>query len=450
MGRLAFAREWLKRRIDTPDDYVAALAWAETLVRQHWLWPVQRLLYRLHSLERFAYWNEEAWAPLEAVVHARRHFMAALRELLGARLLDPPDWADRRRINRLLSRIEFDLQIDRVYCYPWRAYLELANQCNLRCEMCPQSVLKFKRSLTDRAVIENAKPLFPWIERMDLTGFGETLLNPLFPEALASIGRHTSTRMITNGLLLSEDRARVIVTYQLCELNVSIDSANAETYKRQRHVEGFDKICANIRRLVEVKREMGSDKPYLSFNFTLMRRNCRQLPDAVRLAAALGMQRVCSNYLAVYRQELVDQSLYHDQTLANEVIDEALRVGDELGVLVEPPPKFGQAAPDRLPPPRNCPDPWEFIQFRAQGDAATCCYSAGAFGDLTVQPAEEIWRSDEYAAFRRRVNSPTDAPMMCVHCNYGRHTAIDDPKMHFFVEELDTIRENERIELNLA
>lgn len=444
MGALAVIKDWLKQRVETPEDFLPLLALAETALRQHWLWPARRVVARLGSLERFAFWRMDQWDHFPPVKTARRSTLAALRELLAVRLHEPTNWDERRAINKLLSRVEFVLQTDYVYCYPWRAYLELSNQCNLRCEMCPQSILTFPRDMADRALVENARSLFPWLLELDLTGFGETLLNPMFPEVLASVGDHTHVHVISNGLLLTEEVAKVMVEHGLDELNISIDAATPETYKRQRHVEGFARIIGNLRRLVEIKRTSGSPVPYLSFCFTMMERNCRELPDVVRLAHDLGLQRVRANFLSVYRRELVSQSLFYHQSLANDVIDQARAVANALGIVLEVPEKFGACAGGPVPPPRDCAYPWEFIQFRAKGDAAVCCLSAAAFGDLRRQPAEEIWRSEEYAAFRRRVNSSTVAPLMCKTCSLGRHTSVDDPSMHFFVEQIDVLKNRGR------
>jgi MoaA/NifB/PqqE/SkfB family radical SAM enzyme len=439
MGLQTLAKSWLNHKIETPKGYLSALRLMRALVRRPMFWNSARLVWRLASLEKLAFWNMTEWSADPEVQKGRERFMLDLRELLSAMILTPSSWEDRRRINRLLSRLEFELQTQQVYCYPWRVNFEMSSKCNLRCPMCPQSILDFERDLTSPEILEHVRSLFPWLEVIDLTGFGEPLLNPLLITVLSELGEHTHTRMITNGILLSEELGRAFIEHRLRELTVSIDAASAEVYKQQRGSNRFDHILDNIRGLAQLKREARSDYPCLSFNFVMMQSNCRELPDAIRLAAKLGMERLSASYLSVYRSDMKEQSLYYDKQLANDLIDEGMVVAEQEGVVFIAPPKFAMKEPEAYPSPQKCPDPWEFMMLKADAKAAVCCLSAAVFGDLCQQDVIDIWRSGGYDAFRGRVNSVKNPPLMCRSCVYGRATCVDDPSMHFYYKQVEAV-----------
>lgn len=433
-----FLRKSVGAWIRAPERYAAALACGTAALRSGRLWDARRLLARLPDLERFAYWQSDAWRDEPRVAARREAFLLAMRDLLVRHRNAPADPADRRRINHALSNLEFNLQIAEVECLPWRANLELTNQCNLRCPMCPQSFLEFPREYTDEAILEHVRPLFPWLELVDLTGFGEPLLSPLLPTLLGELRGHAHTRMITNGILLHDAAISAILEGGLCELNISIDAASRETYLRQRKADQFEPILANLRRMVEARKSFGSGRPKLGFNFVFMRGNGHELPELVRLAARLGVERVCPGYLSVYSAEMREESFFFDKPRANRILAEAARLAEREGVELLAPEPFAMTTPSAFPAPKNCRDPWEFLLVKSDAKVGSCCLSAEIFGNLRQESILDVWRSGAYADFRRRVNSD-HAPLLCSSCVFGRETCIDDPAMHFYDEQVAAV-----------
>src|ERR1700688_4361649 len=64
-----------------------------------------------------------------------------------------------------------------VKSYPYRCYLEVTNQCNLRCPMCGQSWFEGKRSYVAEPILNKIKELYPYLQEISVFGFGESLVD---------------------------------------------------------------------------------------------------------------------------------------------------------------------------------------------------------------------------------------------------------------------------------
>src|SRR5439155_13989968 len=112
-------------------------------------------------------------------------------------------------------------------------YLETTNRCNLLCTTCPRTFedleppadmsMELFRSIVDQ---------FPDISRVVLHGVGEPLMVKHLPQMIRYLkDRGTYVLFNTNGTLLTENKGRELVAAVLDELRVSIDAADAASFK---------------------------------------------------------------------------------------------------------------------------------------------------------------------------------------------------------------------------
>jgi MoaA/NifB/PqqE/SkfB family radical SAM enzyme len=120
----------------------------------------------------------------------------------------------------------------------------------------------------------------------------------------------------------------MLIAHGLKSLFVSIDAASRETYRAVRGADAFERVVAQVRDLDEQKRALGSPTPRLTLTFVAMRRNIDELPEFVRLARRLGVDRVIADYLIVYSEDMRGQSLFYDQEHSDRVVEEAARGPD--------------------------------------------------------------------------------------------------------------------------
>jgi radical SAM protein with 4Fe4S-binding SPASM domain len=219
-------------------------------------------------------------------------------------------------------------------------------------------------------------------------------------------------------------------------LHVSLDGATAATYEDVRDGGNFALVRENIRGLVDVRRELGADRPTVQLVFVAMRRNLRELPDLVRLARELGVESVWVQNLshsfsdtetesyAPMREYAAAEALWaepDDEVVAT--FDAARRLAGELGVelrlprLEEPPPEPRE---DGAP---GCHWPFEAAYVTHDGNAQPCCMVMGedrvTLGDAEHSSFAEVWRSEPYRRFRAGLLEG-DPPDVCAGCSLYR------------------------------
>src|SRR2546425_11707022 len=173
-------------------------------------------------------------------------------------------------------------------------YLETTNRCDSKCQTC----IRTFRSLEPPAdlTLERVRAIvaqLPALERAVLHGIGEPLLNPEIFDIVAELkGRGIGVLFNSDAIGLTEARALRLLASGLDEYRVSLDAATRDTYRRLRGVDRFDRVVANVRRLLALRRARGRATPRLSLWFTATRMNFEELPLLVRLAADLGADDV--------------------------------------------------------------------------------------------------------------------------------------------------------------
>src|SRR5919108_620325 len=108
------------------------------------------------------------------------------------------------------------------------------------------------------------------------------------PPVVATLKTRATTVLFnSDAISLTAKRALGLIESGLDEYRVSVDAATRQTYRRLRGVDQFDRVVANVRRLVELARERSGSAPRVSLWFTAARVNLHELPAFVGLAAEL-------------------------------------------------------------------------------------------------------------------------------------------------------------------
>ncbi|MBI2571080.1 MAG: radical SAM protein [Candidatus Schekmanbacteria bacterium] len=139
-------------------------------------------------------------------------------------------------------------------------------------------------------IVDKVLPLFKAADTVSLHGVGEPLTNPRIRELVEAIDHDdTYLSLCSNGILLNERNARFLVEQRVKQINISLDAATPETYKKIRRGD-LTKILANIKRLARIKEELGSREPTITISMVLMRENASEAVRFVELAKEIGAQ----------------------------------------------------------------------------------------------------------------------------------------------------------------
>ena len=250
---------------------------------------------------------------------------------------------------------------------PSRLYVECTAACNISCQQAccaPETGITRTRQagMLDvdlfTRVIDEAGPT---LARVDFFNYGEAFLHKRAIEMCEYIKArfpHVYLYTSTNGLALTEERARRLVHSGIDEVTFSIDGASHETYVQYRQRGDFQKAIANLTAMADEKRRSGRDVPFLNWRYILFRWNDsdEEMAAARRLADAIGVDRLCWEITdhpedAFSRRfvpgtpdhERIRHEIWDDSQLGNAIPGAMPRASIEVKTLVPGLPLLGRA-----------------------------------------------------------------------------------------------------------
>ena len=320
-----------------------------------------------------------------------------------------------------------------VGALPRSLYLETTNRCDSKCQTCIRTfeTLEPPADLTlDR--VRMIAEQFPALDRVVLHGIGEPLLNPQIFDIVSYLKTRVAAVLFnSDAISLTPARSIRLVESGLDEYRVSMDAATAETFRKLRGVDRFERVKTNVAHLVALQREMGRTTPRVSLWFTASRANVEELPAFVQLAADLGVaevyvQRLVFNGLglATDANALHGRLREREQALLAEADALAARHGIAMRAsgLTTPLASLHGGA-DGTRHWAGCQRPWTLAYVTANGNVLPCCISpwvAKDYGGLILGNAfterfEAIWDGERYQRFRTDFESDTP-PDPCRGC----------------------------------
>lgn len=316
--------------------------------------------------------------------------------------------------------------------FPAGLHVALTKNCNLRCIMCPYHA--------DELRAQHSVPYFRHGMRMP-----EDLLERIIAEA----GRHRATisfgqydepfiykgfanwaarakaagcavAITTNGTLLEEEDAKILLEAKTDHISFSLDAASAETYRKIR-LDDFAVPIRNLRRLVAM-RDHGRYPTQIRACMVLQEHNKRE-PE---LFAAL-MESIGVDLVSFYNLSVLDGGVWRFPTLNFDVEQ------DEPGE-------------------RNvCSQLYNQLAVYPDGQVALCCLTTMYVGYRTdvpyvgnakTQSLREIWLSEPYLRVRREAFENTFSNSVCRDCtiwhNYQGRETVDEKGRRVYKNAYET------------
>jgi MoaA/NifB/PqqE/SkfB family radical SAM enzyme len=205
------------------------------------------------------------------------------------------------------------MRLHRPVSHLARVYIEPTSRCNLNCRTCirnsweePQGDMTAE---TWERLVDSLKAL-PFRPDVFFGGFGE----PLLLSNIAGLVKQVKplagkVELITNGMLLTEQRSRELIDSGLDMLWISLDGATPESYADVRLGAALPQILENIRRMSILRHETART-PELGIAFVAMRKNITDLPTLIRMGPKLGISRYMVTNVFPYTEEMCKEMLY--------------------------------------------------------------------------------------------------------------------------------------------
>lgn len=134
-----------------------------------------------------------------------------------------------------------------------KMYFHYHMTCNAKCTYCTYEniergyrykVLPLVKSLIDNEILSKQAQVY-------MSG-GEITISTEFEELLSTLLNYLDSKIeiLTSGIKYCESIEKAFIQNK-CMLMISLDSANAETYKTIKQVDCFDRVVGNIKRYIE-------------------------------------------------------------------------------------------------------------------------------------------------------------------------------------------------------
>ena len=311
-----------------------------------------------------------------------------------------------------LMRVEWQLRTGKVdvNAYPFEWEIDTTNICQLKCPLCHTGLGTIDRDKgvmhfdTYKKVVDEIKDYCVWLT---LYSWGEPFLNKRIDEFIAYAHEARIATTISTNLNkpLKKDMAERIVRSGLDTMIVSIDGVTQEVYEQYRVGGRLDRVLENLQLLVDTKRELGSDTPYIEWQFIVMRQNQHQIPEARAISEAMGVDGI------LFKK--VDFPLGEEET---DTAKKWMPVGIEEYLREHPFERpFREEEGDR------CWRLWRSTVINWDGGAAPCCYLvnvADDFGNVTDRTFMSVWNGESYRSARQlfKIGEEPDKRVGCVTC----------------------------------
>lgn len=273
---------------------------------------------------------------------------------------------------------------DRAPRLPEIVQIESTNICNARCVFCPRDQMHRRQGVMDEAlfrkVVDDCAAL--GIRHVRLHNYGEPFVDRHLTDKVAYAKQKgiAEVGVISNGSLIDEQVARGVIDAGLDAINISVDASGREVFERTRVGLEYDKVIANIERLVRIRAELGRTHPKLILSFV--------------------------------RQDNSDEErafIDHWRTIADKI--HITELHNWAGTL-------NRNSDVRYP----CYRQWLTFTVLWDGRVSLCCADFDGrviLGDMRTSNIRDIWESEAYRQVRRE-HLESGGPEICRACDLPR------------------------------
>jgi hypothetical protein len=289
-----------------------------------------------------------------------------------------------RRQAKPIRRILLATGRDRAPSMPEIVQIESTNICNAKCVFCPRDDMHRKQGIMTldlfRKVVDECVEL--GITHVRMHNYGEAFIDKRLVEKVryAKEKGIKEVGVISNGSLITENVARGMIDAGLDAINISVDASGKEVFESTRIGLKYDKVIANIERLVRLRAETGKRRPKLILSF-------------VRQNNSADEQAFIEHWRSIA-----------DKVHITDLHNWAGTLNTESDV--------------NYP----CYRPWLTFTVLWDGRVSLCCADFDGktiLGDLNTSSIHEIWNAEPYRNARRQ-HLESGGPDICRSCDLPR------------------------------
>ena len=289
-----------------------------------------------------------------------------------------------RRQAKPIRRLLLATGRDRAPSMPEIVQIESTNICNAKCVFCPRDEMHRRQGIMTfelfRKIVDECVEL--GITHVRMHNYGEAFIDKQLVEKVRYAKQKgiQEVGVISNGSLITEAVARGMIDAGLDAINISVDAAGKEVFEATRLGLKYDKVIANIERLVRMRTASGKRRPKLILSF-------------VRQNNSADEQAFIEHWRAIA-----------DKVHITDLHNWAGTLNTESDV--------------NYP----CYRPWLTCTVLWDGRVSLCCADFDGkiiLGDLNTASIRDIWNAEPYRDARRQ-HLESGGPDICRACDLPR------------------------------
>lgn len=291
---------------------------------------------------------------------------------------------------------------------PFNVSIEPTTNCNLGCPECPSGLKSFTRPTgnIDLSFYNNtidqigSKLIYLYFYFQ-----GEPYMHPKFLDLVKKAKqKNIYTVTSTNAHYLTERKARETVESGLDRIIISIDGTTQEVYESYRRGGSLAKVIEGTKNLVHAKSEMQSATPHIIIQFLVVKPNEHQIADIKKLGIDLGVDEVKLKSAQVYDYKNGNDLIPDGEAFSRyqKQSDGTYKIKNELL--------------------NHCWKLWHSCVITWDGMVVPCCFDKDAqyrLGSLYEKKFIEIWQSELYVSFRKKILKSRAEIDICTNCTEG-------------------------------
>ncbi len=291
-----------------------------------------------------------------------------------------------------------------VWGYPTAVNIESSAICNFKCSFCASGGSFGHRKggiLPYQNYCNIMDELAPYIYKVSLYNLGEPLLNKdIFRMITYAKMKKVLVCISTNGQLMGADTCRQLIESGCDHIIVSIDAATKEIHNELRPGGDFNVVIDNIRTLVKMRNDFRNQRPKITAQMVVMRKNEHQIEEFKKLGENLGVDVCC--FSSFWAQDLGDSE---EEKKTFELI-----------------PAHGQFTGYRkreAKVPGTCPWAWNRSIIGWDGNIIPCCFDYNAtikLGNVKKESFKSVWNGQKYRMLRRSIKTGKNQATVCRRC----------------------------------
>lgn len=294
-----------------------------------------------------------------------------------------------------------------VWGMPISYSIEPTNHCNLKCPECPSGLGSLTRPL-GLLRIDYFKKL---VDEIKSTGFyiqlffqGEPYINKNLPQMIDYAQKNNVYVSIsTNGHFINKKNVESVLVHAPDKLIFSVDGLDEESYQNYRVGGTFKQADEGLRTLVKLKKRLAKKKPFVEFQFIVMKQNEHQMNDVLKYGKDVGVDKVVFKTMQISSYDNALKFLPTDKKYRRYAVENgSYKIKNGIK--------------------NHCFALWRTSVITWDGRVVPCCFDKDAEFELGIvngRSFREVWRSDEYTNFRGRVLGNRKSVSMCTNCTEG-------------------------------